>query len=324
MLAATGTDKKHAAGRLRWVLPTADGVVVRDDVPEAVVATAVDGGPRGRRPAGAAAEAGHDARARAPGAEPQPARDARAGDLRPRDAGRDPRRDSRSHAAELGLDVDFFQSNHEGALIDRLHQRDFDVAIVNAAGLTHTSIALRDALLGVQRPFWEVHLSDPSTREPFRHLSYLHDVAQASIVGQESRGYHVALEAIAERFGDAAMSRGRRDGHDRPPDDRRARRRGRSSSPGSATRSTRSTCGSSRCSTSGPPWAGRRATRSALAGRRAVHDPEREREVLLRVAMGNDGPLAQADLLSIYRRIVAVTRSLETRDRHRDGRDGDG
>jgi chorismate mutase/prephenate dehydratase len=61
-----------------------------------------------------------------------------------------------------------------------------------------------------------------------------------------------------------------------------------------------------------------------LAGRRAVHDPEREREVLLRVAMGNEGPLAQADLLSIYRRVVAVTRSLETRDRHRDGRDGDG
>ena len=65
--------------------------------------------------------------------------------------------------------VDFFQSNHEGALIDRLHARDFDVAIVNAGGLTHTSVSLRDALLGVERPFWEVHLSDPSTREPFRH-----------------------------------------------------------------------------------------------------------------------------------------------------------
>ena len=66
-----------------------------------------------------------------------------------------------ARAAELGLDVDFFQSNHEGALIDRLHQRDFDVAIVNAGGLTHTSVALRDALLAVQRPFIEVHLSDP-------------------------------------------------------------------------------------------------------------------------------------------------------------------
>jgi 3-dehydroquinate dehydratase-2 len=108
------------------------------------------------------------------------------------------------HAAELGLEVDFFQSNHEGALIDRLHERNFDVAIVNAGGLTHTSISLRDALLGVQRPFWEVHLSDPSTREPFRHVNYLRDVAQASVVGLGARGYHVALEAIAERFGGPA------------------------------------------------------------------------------------------------------------------------
>lgn len=105
-----------------------------------------------------------------------------------------------ARAAKLGLAVDFFQSNHEGALIDRLHRRDFDVAIVNAGGLTHTSVALRDALLGVQRPFWEVHLSDPSTREPFRAVNFLHDVAVASIVGQGKRGYLLALEAIAERF----------------------------------------------------------------------------------------------------------------------------
>ena len=71
-----------------------------------------------------------------------------------------------ARAAELGLEVDFFQSNHEGALIDRLHERDFDVAIVNAGGLTHTSVSLRDALIGVARPFWEVHLTDPSKREP--------------------------------------------------------------------------------------------------------------------------------------------------------------
>jgi len=103
-------------------------------------------------------------------------------------------------ADELDLEVDFFQSNHEGALIDRLHRRDFDVAIVNAGGLTHTSVALRDALLGVERPFWEVHLSDPATREPFRAVNFLHDVAVASIVGQGKRGYLLALEAIAERF----------------------------------------------------------------------------------------------------------------------------
>jgi 3-dehydroquinate dehydratase II len=112
-------------------------------------------------------------------------------------------REIAARAGELALDVSFFQSNHEGALIDRLHQRDFDVAIVNAGGLTHTSVSLRDALLGVQRPFWEVHLSDPATREPFRAVNYLHDVAVESIVGQGKRGYLLALEAIATRFGGA-------------------------------------------------------------------------------------------------------------------------
>ena len=106
-----------------------------------------------------------------------------------------------TRAEALGLGVDFFQSNHEGALIDRLHVRDYDVAIVNAGGLTHTSVALRDALLAVQRPFVEVHLSDPSTREPFRHVNYLHDIALESIVGKGARGYHLALESIAHRFG---------------------------------------------------------------------------------------------------------------------------
>ena len=106
-----------------------------------------------------------------------------------------------TRAAELGLSVDFYQSNHEGLLIDRLHLRDFDVAIVNAGGLTHTSIALRDALLAIQRPFVEVHLSDPARRESFRHVNYLHDIALQSIVGQGARGYHLALDAIARRFG---------------------------------------------------------------------------------------------------------------------------
>ncbi len=104
-------------------------------------------------------------------------------------------------AAELGLAVDFFQSNHEGALIDRLHQRDFDVAIVNAGGLTHTSVSLRDALVGVQKPFIEVHLSDPATRESFRRVNFLAEVALVSFVGQGARGYHLALERIAADFG---------------------------------------------------------------------------------------------------------------------------
>ena len=106
-----------------------------------------------------------------------------------------------ARAAALGLDVDFFQSNHEGQLIDRLHVRDFDVVVVNAAGLTHTSVSLRDALTGISRPFWEVHLSDPSRREEFRRVNLLNDVAAGSIVGQGSRGYHAALEQIAQRFG---------------------------------------------------------------------------------------------------------------------------
>jgi 3-dehydroquinate dehydratase-2 len=111
-----------------------------------------------------------------------------------------------ARATELGLSVAFFQSNHEGSLIDRLHLRDFDVAIVNAGGLTHTSVALRDALLAIQRPFIEVHLSDPATREPFRQVNFLHDVALESIVGQDARGYHLALESIARRFGGEDLS----------------------------------------------------------------------------------------------------------------------
>ena len=106
-----------------------------------------------------------------------------------------------THATELGLAIDFFQSNHEGALIDRLHRRDFDVSIVNAGGLTHTSVALRDALLAIDRPFVEVHLSDPATREAFRQVNFLRDVALQSIVGQGARGYHLALESIARQFG---------------------------------------------------------------------------------------------------------------------------
>jgi 3-dehydroquinate dehydratase-2 len=111
----------------------------------------------------------------------------------------------RQRAAELDVEVDFLQSNHEGALLDRLHRRDFDAAIVNAGGLTHTSIALRDALLGVERPFVEVHLSDPWTREPFRSVNYLHDIALASIVGKRGDGYLEALELLAaHRPGDSA------------------------------------------------------------------------------------------------------------------------
>jgi 3-dehydroquinate dehydratase-2 len=105
-----------------------------------------------------------------------------------------------ARAAVLGVAVDFFQSNHEGALIDRLHRRDFDAAIVNAAGLTHTSVSLRDALLAIERPFVEVHLSDPAAREPFRRVNFLEDVAVARFVGLRARGYALALEELARRW----------------------------------------------------------------------------------------------------------------------------
>ena len=107
----------------------------------------------------------------------------------------------RKRSVELGLEVDTFQSNHEGALIDRLHQRDFDWSIVNAGGLTHTSVALRDALKGIGRPFVEVHLSDPGQREPFRHVNLLQDIAEERIVGKGAVGYTMALEFIAHRTG---------------------------------------------------------------------------------------------------------------------------
>jgi 3-dehydroquinate dehydratase-2 len=104
-------------------------------------------------------------------------------------------------AVALGLEVVHFQSNHEGALIDRLHERDFDAAIVNAGGLTHTSVALRDALLGVNRPFVEVHLTDPNKRDAFRKVNFLADIAIDRVYGQGAEGYRVALGVIADRLG---------------------------------------------------------------------------------------------------------------------------
>ena len=73
----------------------------------------------------------------------------------------------------------------------------------NAGGLTHTSVSLRDALLAVARPFVEVHLTDPSTREPFRSVNFLHDIAIESIVGHGADGYLMALELLARMFGDS-------------------------------------------------------------------------------------------------------------------------
>lgn len=90
-----------------------------------------------------------------------------------------------------------FQSNHEGALIDRIHQaqRDHvDAIIINPGGLTHTSVSLRDALAGVNIPFFEVHISNIHQREPFRHHSYLSDIAKGVICGFGTDGYRMAVE----------------------------------------------------------------------------------------------------------------------------------
>jgi len=104
------------------------------------------------------------------------------------------------HAVDLDVTVVFFQSNHEGALIDRIHEHDFDGLLVNAAGLTHTSVALRDAILAVHRPFVEVHLTDPGQREPFRRVNYFADIAIDSVVGLGRDGYFVALDRLADHL----------------------------------------------------------------------------------------------------------------------------
>jgi 3-dehydroquinate dehydratase II len=100
-----------------------------------------------------------------------------------------------------GATVICFQSNDEGALIDRVQQsRKEQVAyiIINPAGFTHTSVALRDALAGVAIPFIEVHLSNIHAREPFRRHSYFSDQAAGTICGLGSRGYELALEFILQ------------------------------------------------------------------------------------------------------------------------------
>lgn len=103
-------------------------------------------------------------------------------------------------ASKRGLTAAFFQSNHEGALVDRIHAaRDdgVDFIVINAGAYTHTSVALRDALVGVAIPFIEVHLSNVHAREPFRHRSLLADRAVGSIVGLGAAGYRLALEFAA-------------------------------------------------------------------------------------------------------------------------------
>ncbi|MBH0035899.1 type II 3-dehydroquinate dehydratase [Pseudoalteromonas sp. NZS71_1] len=107
-----------------------------------------------------------------------------------------------SAANSLDVELTHFQSNSEQALIERIHDawQAVDYIIINPAAFTHTSVALRDALLSVDIPFFEVHLSNVHAREAFRHNSYFSDVAQGVICGLGAMGYHAALNAAVSRL----------------------------------------------------------------------------------------------------------------------------
>ena len=105
-------------------------------------------------------------------------------------------------AGELGVELECFQSNHEGALVDRIHaaRGQADGLLINAGAFTHTSIALRDALLGVAIPFVELHLSNVHARESFRHRSYLADKALGVICGFGPASYGLALQGLVSHL----------------------------------------------------------------------------------------------------------------------------
>lgn len=107
------------------------------------------------------------------------------------------------YAQKAGHQLDTFQSNAEYALIDRIHAaraEGVEFILINPAAFTHTSVAIRDALLAVSIPFIEVHLSNVHKREPFRHHSYFSDVAVGVICGLGASGYRLALEAALEQL----------------------------------------------------------------------------------------------------------------------------
>ena len=104
-------------------------------------------------------------------------------------------------AQEMGMEIDFRQSNHEGHLIDWLHEAQAvgaKAVLLNAGGFTHTSIAIHDAIKSITVPVIEVHLSDPHSREPFRHISYVGMAAKECFAGHGAKSYELALDAAAQ------------------------------------------------------------------------------------------------------------------------------
>ena len=107
-----------------------------------------------------------------------------------------------AEAEQLGVAVDFFQSNHEGALVDAIQQAYFDGVdgiVINPGAYTHTSVALLDAVKAVSIPTVEVHISDPETREEFRHVSYIRAACVDTVKGRGLEGYLEALRILCGR-----------------------------------------------------------------------------------------------------------------------------
>lgn len=110
---------------------------------------------------------------------------------------------AKAQAQNAGASLISFQSNHEGALIDRVHAakaEGVDAIVINPGGLTHTSVSLRDALAGVAIPFVEVHISNVHQRESFRHHSYLSGIAVGVICGLGVEGYRAAIEFALKKL----------------------------------------------------------------------------------------------------------------------------
>lgn len=106
----------------------------------------------------------------------------------------------KTHCDKKNIEVDFYQSNHEGCIVDRIQEAygNIDGIVINPAAYTHTSVAIADALKAVSIPTVEVHISDVSTREPFRQISYVHDCSKKSIIGQGFDGYLQAINFLSE------------------------------------------------------------------------------------------------------------------------------